>query len=227
MKPLLICWLALASVLSAAGLKFEKDLIEVKAPLDAKEVIADFKFTNDSSETVKIKDTEAGCTCLGVSVSGGKVSYAPGESGTLRATFELGSFQGVIDKPIQIWLDGDPEDKPSTTVTMRVDIPVAIKLEPKTLKWEMGVEGKPQTIDVTMDYKKPVHIVSATANNELFTVKLITVEEGKHYQVEVTPLKTDSPSLSIIRIETDIEVAKQRVQQAFGVIRAPIPKVNP
>lgn len=227
MKFFVIYWLALASILPAASLKFEKDMVEVKASLDAKEVVVDFNFTNNSSETLKIKDTDAGCTCLSVAVSGGKVIYAPGESGTLRATFELGSFQGIIDKPILVWLDGDPDDRPSITVTMRVAIPVAIKLEPKTLKWELGAEGKPQTIDVTMNHIKPVHIISTTAANDLFTVKLITLEKGKHYQVEVTPLKTDSPGLSIIRIETDIEVEKQRIQQAFGVIRAPLPKVNP
>lgn len=227
MKYFISCWFILGSIGWAAGLKFEKEVIDVHADLDSKEIITDFKFTNNSSKTIKIKDADAGCSCLGVQVGGGKLSYAPGEAGTLRTTFELGSFQGVVDKPIYVWLDDDPEDSPSSTINLRVHIPVAIKLEPKTLKWKMGAEPEPMTMDIVMDYDKPIKVLTATVSNTLFKTKLITVEEGKHYQVEVTPLKTDSPSLAIIRIETDMEVEKQRVQQGFGVIQAPLKKVNP
>ncbi|MBC7980277.1 MAG: DUF1573 domain-containing protein [Armatimonadetes bacterium] len=224
MKICLTIWLALANLLLGAGLKFDETHLEVHAALDAKEVVSEFKFTNSGTVPVKIKDADAGCSCLSVKVVGDKLSYAPGESGTLRATFEIGSFQGAVDKPIHIWLDGDAEDKPSHTLVLRVHIPVIIKLEPKTLKWEIGDEATSKVIDVMMEYGKPIHITSLTTGSGPFTSKLITLKEGKHYQIEVTPENTNTPGLVIVRIETDVDVAKQRVQQGFAVVKAKLQK---
>lgn len=204
-----------------AALEFETPIIEVDAGLNDKTVMRDYKFTNSGEKAVKIKEADGGCSCIQVEVAGGKRDYAPGESGLLRATFELGSFQGSVDKQINIWLEGDPEEKPSSTITMRVNIPVIIKLEPKTLKWNVGEKAEAKFIDVEMNYTKPIHITSVIVGNESFAAKLVTVEEGKHYQIEVTPARgTAESGLSIVRIETDADVEKHRVQQGFAVITA-------
>lgn len=224
MKLFLSAWIALATTLAAAGLKFEESLIEVPAPIDAETVTRDFKFTNTGDTTLVIREADAGCSCLDVQVAGGKLSYAPGEIGTLRAKFELGSFQGTVDKPINIWLQGDPDEKPSNTVTMRVHIPQIISLEPRTLKWETDSEPVMQVLEIGMDYEKPVHVKSVASSNPDFEVKLITVEEGKKYHVEVTPKKTNTPGLSIIRIETDLEIKKHSIQQSFAAISPRIDK---
>ncbi|MFD2255203.1 DUF1573 domain-containing protein [Luteolibacter algae] len=224
MKCFFTIWLALTTFLSAAGLKFESELIEVDAAVDASVVTSDFKFTNSGSEDIKIVNADAGCSCLSVQVAGGKLIYKPGESGVLRATFEVGSFQGEVNKPILIWLEGDSEEKPSAQVMLRVHVPVMINLEPKTLKWEVGDPAQPKSIEVTMDYEKPIKVLSVSTSNTDFESKLVVVEEGKSYKIEVTPKTTSSPSLTIVRIETDTDVKKQRVQQAFAVIRAPLKK---
>lgn len=220
----LILALLLPGVLPAvAGLEFETPLISVEADLDDKTVTRDYKFTNNGDKAVKIKQADAGCSCLAVQVAGGKFSYAPGESGLLRAVFEVGSFQGQVDKQINVWLEGDPEDKPSSILTMSVHIPVIIKLEPKTVKWEVGAPAKAKVIDVEMNYKDPIRITSVGTSNDMFSTKIVTVEEGKHYRIEVTPAKGMAVAgLSVVRIETDVDVEKHRVQQGFAVISAPI-----
>jgi hypothetical protein len=221
MKILSIILFLFAVVPAYAELKFENPTIEVEAGLDEKTVTRDFKFTNVGDKPVKITSADGGCSCLTVQVGGGKFTYAPGDTGILRTTFEVGSFQGSVDKPIHVWLEGDREDSPSGTVTLRVNIPVIIGLEPKTVKWEVGDPAEPKSIDITMNYKQPIHIKSVSTSNDSFSVKLITVEEGKHYKVEVTPSATASAGLSIVRIETDVDVEKQRVQQGFASISPP------
>ncbi len=151
MKFLLTAWLAIATSLAAAPLKFDKTLIEVHAPIDSETVTEDFKFTNTGDTAVVIREADAGCSCLSVLVSGGKLAYAPGESGTLRANFSLGSFQGEVDKQINIWLEGDPDEKPSNTVTMRVHIPQIIKITPRTIKWKMGSDPVMQIVEIEKD----------------------------------------------------------------------------
>ncbi|MFM2198879.1 MAG: hypothetical protein RLZZ505_2311 [Verrucomicrobiota bacterium] len=205
-----------------AELKFETPVIEADAALDATTLIREYKFTNIGTKAIKITQADAGCSCLGVEVAAGKFTYAPGESGTLRATFEIGNFQGTVEKPILIWLEGDREDSPSVQVTLRVHIPVIIAVEPKTLKWEQNGSTEMKSLDVRMDYPKPIKITSVTTSNENFSTKLVTIEEGKHYKVEVTPRSTASGGFTIVRIETDSDVEKQRIQQSFAVIAAPI-----
>ncbi|MEP2775772.1 MAG: DUF1573 domain-containing protein [Luteolibacter sp.] len=205
----------------SAALKFEESKISAKAGLDEVSLSRDFKFTNDGKTSVTIKAADAGCSCISTEISGGKFTYAPGESGVLRANFEVGSFQGTVEKPIHIWLEGDPDESPSSTVVLSVSIPTIIALEPKTLKWKVGDDTAPKVIDVQMTYEKPIRVTSVDTSNKNFNLKLIIVEEGKHYQVEVTPLSSKSPGLSVVRIETDVDVPKQRSQQAFAVIAAP------
>ena len=224
MKILLPAWIALASSLSAAGLKFEENSIEVNAPIDSESVSRDFSFTNDGDDTVVIREADAGCSCLAVQVAGGKLSYAPGESGKLRAKFDLGSFQGAVDKQINIWLDGDPDEKPSNTLTMSVHIPEIIRLSPRTLKWEMGSKPVMKVLEIEMDYEKPIKVESVTSSNADFEAELITVEEGKKYKVEVTPKRTDVPGLSILRVETDLSISKHKIQQSFAAISPKIDK---
>lgn len=214
----------LAALAHAAGLEFEKDLIEVHAGLSDKTVTQDFKFTNTGTGTLKIKEADAGCSCLSVQVSEGKFSYAPGESGILRATFEVGSFQGAVDKTIHVWLEGDPAEKPSSKVSLRVHIPVIIALEPKTVKWQVGEKAETKFIEVNMNHDKPIKVVSVSASNPDFSAELVTVEEGKKYRIEVTPANTSEAGLSIIRIVTDTDVEKQKIQQGFAVVRAPLPQ---
>lgn len=221
MKALPFLVLLLVCLPANAALEFETPAIKVDAGLNDKTIQRDFKFTNSGDKAVKITQADAGCSCLGVEVAGGKFSYAPGESGTLRATFEVGNFQGQVDKRINVWLEGDPEDKPSVSVAMSVHVPVIIKVEPKSLKWKMGDPAEPKMIDVTMDYEKPIHVTSVGTSNETFTAELITVEDGKRYQIKVSPRKgTSAAGLNIIRIETDAEIEKHRIQQAFAVISA-------
>jgi hypothetical protein len=222
MKALLFALFLPGILPAAAGLEFETPAIKVEADLNDKVVTREFKFKNSGEKAVKIKEADAGCSCLAVEVAGGKFTYAPGESGVLRAVFELGSFQGTVDKQINVWLEGDPEEKPSTSLTMSVHIPVIIKLEPKAVKWLVGDPAEPKVIDIEMDYAKPIHVTSVGTSNASFSTKLITVEEGKHYKLEITPVNgTGEAGLSVVRIETDVDVDKQRVQQGFAVISAP------
>lgn len=224
MKTLATFFLLLAALSAHAELKFETPIIDADAGLNDATLVRDFKFTNMGTKPVKITQADAGCSCLAIQVAGGKFTYAPGDTGTIRATFSIGNFQGAVEKAIFIWLEGDTEEKPSSTVTLRVHIPVIIALEPKTLKWETGATKETKSIDVKMDHEKPIRITKVTTSNESFSAKIVTVEEGKHYKVEVTPSVTAATGLSIIRIETDSDVEKQRIQQGFATIIAPLKK---
>ena len=213
----------MAGFLHAAALTFETELLEIHAPADAGSIVAEFNFENKSNQTVTIAKVDKTCSCIAVEVSDSKLVYAPGEKGQIRATFDMGNFAGVVDKTVVLFLDKDPVDKPSVTLTVEVHIPVLVVIKEKTLKWVVGGKPETQKIDITMDYTKPIKIVAKSCTSDNFKVEVKTLEEGKHYELLVTPAETKDPGLAIIRIETDCEIKRHQVLQAFAVIRRDLP----
>jgi hypothetical protein len=218
-----IAGMALIAVEHAAGLDFPQTLKEIHAPADAKKITADFEFTNRSAKPVKVVKYDAACSCMAVKIQNGKLDYAPDESGVVRTEFDMGNFSGTVDKVVALWLDDDPADKPSVNLTVRVHIPVLVSLEPKTVKWELNGAAVPQTIRITMNDKKPIHVTSVKSSSPAFQSELKTIEEGKLYDLIVTPTEIGTPGLGIFRIETDCALQRHRIQQAFAVVRKSMP----
>jgi hypothetical protein len=205
------------------GLHFEKILLDVPVAADALTTVADFGFSNSTDRPITIDRVEKTCSCLDVKVSGGKLTYAPGEQGVIRATFELGNLTGEVEKIVLLFLAGDPEDKPSHTLTVRVRIPVLVNLSQKTLQWEVGGKPEPQKIDIEMTHSKPIRILSTQCSVEGFKLDLKVIEEGRRYELWVTPAATTEPGLGLIRLETDCEIPRHKIHQAFAAIRAKLP----
>ena len=223
MRTVLSLWLALVGMLQAVGLTFEKPLTELHAAADARTALVEFNFENKTDKPVTITRYEKTCSCVSVQVADNKLTYLPGEKGVVRANFDLGNLAGVVDKMIVVWLNGDTDAKPSITLTVRVHIPVLVTMDNKTLKWTIGAKPEPQKIDIKMTHSKPIRIVSTSCTSELFKTELKTLEEGKHYELWVTPLETSGPGLAIIRMETDCDVARHKTQQAFATVRRDLP----
>jgi hypothetical protein len=224
MRSLLFA-LSLGSLpLSAGTLTFEEPTREIHAGTDAKTVTADFKFKNESADEVVIDHYDAACTCINAGVQDGKMVYKPGESGVIRAAFDMSHFSGTADKSVMVWLKGDPENKPSITLTARVVIPVLVEVEPKTLIWESGSPAEPKTVSITMKHSEPIRVTSVTGADQRFVQVLKTVEEGKKYEITVTPANTSSVGMGVISIETDCPVQRFRSQRIFTVLRHPLPK---
>lgn len=214
-------WLALAVWIHASSLDFVEMSKEIHAPADVTNVTADFEFTNNSRNPVTIIKSDSGCTCVAVQVSGGKLRYEPGESGMIRATFDMTTFSGSVDKVVAIWLDDDPLDEPSTLLKLKVNIPVLVVMEPKTLKWDLGGKAEPKIIEISMMEGQKIHVVSVESSSDSFVCELKTIEAGKRYQVLVTPSDVGVPGMGVLRIETDCKNKKHQIQQAFAVVRKP------
>ncbi len=221
MKFFATVFFALCLPLAAAELKFETKLREATVAPDADKVVTQFPFKNESKETVKIIDYSASCSCTTAAISPkDKLEYAPGESGIILAEFELSALAGTIEKGVQLRLEGDKEDAPSVNLISRITIPELVVVEPKTLTWTKGEEAKPKTATVTINYKDPIHISSVSTADERFTQELKTIEDGKKYEILVTPKNTDAFALAVMRIETDCKIERHRLVRMFMQVRS-------
>jgi hypothetical protein len=215
-------WLAL-TLHAAAGLQFPETHKEVHAPADADRVTVEFDFTNDGDAPLAIRKYHSGCSCIGLRVKDEKMRYAPGESGVLHADFKLGNYSGTVDKMIALWLEDDPESQPSMRLTVRVHIPVLVEIEPKTLTWNLNGDAAPQVIRIRMKEGHPAGIANVSSSSPVFKTELKTIEDRKNYELWVTPERTSTAGLGVLRIETDHTSPKHRLHQAFAVVRRPAP----
>ncbi|MEP4078276.1 DUF1573 domain-containing protein [Haloferula sp.] len=221
MRALLLMCIGLVLPGFGGELTFEKKLETVEVPLDGRKVTADFKFENKSDEEVRIAKYNATCSCMTVQVKGGKLSYAPGESGVIRGVFDMGNFSGTVDKAVQIWVDDDSEGMPSITLTARIHIPVLVEVEPKTLRWDVGGNTDSQVLTISMKHDEPIKVTSATSVNPHFELELKTIEEGAKYELVVTPTDTETQRIGLISIETDCSIEKHAKQRAYTIVRSP------
>lgn len=220
MKQTLLILLALQALSFAGTLEFKERVKSQTATADATKVTTDFEFTNNSDKPVTITKCDPTCSCLAVQVSGGKMKYAPGESGVIRTVFDVGNATGLVEKGVAIYLDNDPPDKPSLNLQANILIPVLVSLEPKTVSWDLGSQPEEKTIHIRMAKGNVINVTGVEVKDS-FKYELKTIEKGISYDLVVSPKSTGAVDLGIIRIETDSTIAKQKVQQAFVVVRRP------
>lgn len=225
MKHLFTCLLSLTLSLHAE-LVFDAQKKDIKAPPEARTIVCDFSFENKGTETVKIARYKSTCSCMSVQINqGGKLEYAPGEKGILRANFDMENFTGEVDKNVVLWLDGDPESKPSFVLVVHVIIPVLVEMQPRTLEWNGPGPWEAKTLKIRMNHTEPIQITRATLNNPCYESELKVIEPGKEYDFIVKPLvKPDAqPGVGVIHIETDCLIDKQKKQMAFVIVRTEAP----
>lgn len=218
----IIClfFLSLGNALQGAeGLAFEQTRIEMAVAPDAKTVTVPYLFSNRTERTITIKRYDSACSCLSAKIKGGKLIYAPGESGEIKVTFELGTFSGLVEKTVLIWTTEDPDEKPSTVLSVVLDIPVLFEVNPKTVFWQQHGEVRPQTIKLTVNNPDPIHILEHSVTNKNFQYQLKTIEKGRHYELVVEPLDLSVPALGMIKLTTDSSIPRYQKQMAFVCVR--------
>lgn len=227
MKWFVAIWLLGMSLAQGAGLTFS----EVRKPLEvgpeSNTTSADFTFKNDTDQAVVIRKYKADCSCMSVEIKGAKLRYEPGESGVVRANFDVSAITGSVEKTAMLWLDQDSEEKPSVRLTVDLHIQELIKLEPKSVKWELNDKAQPQVIRIEVAQGQTIKLGDVKASNPMFKSELKVLEEGKRYELVVTPSQTTSPGLCVFRIETDSKYERYKTLQAFAVIRKSIAKSEP
>ncbi len=181
-----------------AGLEWETEKLELPAEAGQTEVVGVFKFTNAGDTPVKILRTQSSCGCTVPELE--KDTYAPGESGELKAIFTVGDRTGLQRKVLTVVTD-DP-DLPETRLTLETDIPTIAKIRPKLLLWRLNSEPEWKAISVETDPANKLSIPKSSDDLEL-------------PPYELNP-DADIPGLYALRLHpTDTE---KRSQYQFPVV---------
>lgn len=216
---LILALLATASAQAGKGLTFdsEKKALTTK-PGDLK-VTVPYTFENTSKRTITIARWDSACSCLSARIKNSKMVYKPGEKGEIHIDFDLGSFSGPQTKTVMLWTKDDPAEAPSTVLSVKITIPVLFELSPKSLAWDQNGSKEAKTIKIKVHHDKPIHITGNSGSNENFPYTIKTIREGKEYELIVTPKDVSTPTLGVIKINTDAKIKRYQWQQAFVYVK--------
>ena len=190
-----IASLAIGQTLAAAGsLAWEQTNISVEADFGQKEVNAYYVFTNNSDRAITISKTSASCGCTVPSLE--KDTYAPGESGELLATFDIGNRVGKQHKEITVETQENGESQ-SYVLTLDVDIPQLIELKRRALLWRVGEEPGTKDCEIVIHSSRPMTIDDVVIKNNqkeesMFIFEIEEIEPRHKYLLKITPKSLDA-----------------------------------
>lgn len=213
-------------VTAMAGLDWEEQRISHTAPITDDHAEMSFAFTNTGQQPVTITSIRTSCGCTTATLD--KKTYAPGESGEIVAIFAFGDRIGkqrkrVTVKTIEAGEDGKLIEE-ETALELRVTIPEAVKIRPRLVYWRQGEDLTAKTVRITIDHDQPIRVTEASADGGSVLVELRIIEEGKAYELTLTPILIENPShhdvntpstqpvesRSVITIKTDFPEAAPR-----------------
>jgi hypothetical protein len=209
--PLLLLLLATPAL---AGLEWETREQTFHAKASEKQVVAKYRFTNSGAQPVKIENVKTSCGCTTAGLK--KTEYAPGESGEIEARFDLGGRTGKQEKGIAVSIAGAPLP---TMLRLVVDIEEPLKMQPQFVIWKIGDKPNAQIIRLTVADDVPAKVLSVESDNPMIKAELTPSENGKSYEVQITPSDTVGPASATLIIRTDYPADNPEVRYAYARIR--------
>ncbi len=201
---------------AAAGLQWEKQVLDIQAEPLGDKATAIFRFTNTGKTTVTVTSTHASCGCTTPALD--KRVYAPGESGELRAVYTYGDATGQQEKTVTV---ATTEPNPASYVlTLRVDIPGLFEIQPRFVLWQRGEKVATKEITIRALHPDLAHPVSLTVRDERFAATLqASDKDADAYTVAITPKTTDAAMFTSVIVATSAPPEKKRVISLFATVR--------
>ena len=201
------------------GFSFIKDRVSMAVKPGADKVTVPYFFENKTDRILTIKRYDSACSCLSAKVKGSKLKYAPGEKGEIRVEFKIENMTGKQEKTVLLWTTEDPADKPSTVMTVELDIPVLVEISPQNLSWKVGEVSTSKTIKIKVNNPTPIKITKHSGTNPNFAYTFKEIIAGKEYEVSVTPKSTEKPGIGMINLHTDSPLSRYKYTKAFVIIK--------
>lgn len=218
--PVLLASAVLALPAQAEPLTWAATEVSLEAPPMAESVEAAFTFTNAAEGPVTIQDIHSSCGCTVPSLE--KRTYAPGESGTIRALFTIGERVGLQEKVILV-TTADPLPS-QTALTLRVQIPKLFEISPYFVIWNGGEPPTAKSIDFRLLKPDLLSLDKVESRHANFTAELKPVDGAKdHYTIAITPRSTDTPLNGAVVVSLRSPDGTSRQVALYALVRsAPI-----
>ena len=212
-RPLL--FLLLMTTPSFAQLRWEQTTRSFERAPGDPTVEAPFAFKNTGSTPVTIAKIKTSCGCTAAQLK--KRDYAPGESGEVLAKFTIAGRRGL--HVVSVTVTTDDDSQPPTTLSLRVNIADAVKLEPELVWWRVGAAPEAKSVRLEVEPGRQVRVKSITSSNPKIAAKLETLAAGSSYAILIRPADTASKESAEITVETDFPTDAPRRYVIYARIK--------
>ncbi len=173
----------------------------IRADPGQKSVDVIFSVENVGAAPLRITRLESGCECLSVSIDHDPIPVR--SSATITGVFDIEQLRGSAEKMITVVTE---QQARPLFLTTRIEVePIYLIEEPMTT-WTLGSKPDTKTVVFRVVRKEPVHVLSAESKRAEVACEQVELENGRRYELKLTPKSTDSSVLGIVRIETDCEI---------------------
>jgi len=138
-----------------------------------------FNFTNTGDKLLKIREVKPSCpSCTTTRLS--RKECAPGESGTLKVSYDVGKRPGPTKK--YVYVSSNDKANPKIKLTVEADIALKVDYEPRILNLSLRDENAacPQITIKSLD-NQPFAIKSFKSTNDLITADYNESEEKTNF----------------------------------------------
>jgi Protein of unknown function (DUF1573) len=156
--------------LVASALLFKETTVSTGTILDIEPVPVEFEFKNTGTQPLEIQLVKPSCGCTVPEME--QKSYAPGETGTMKVTFDPSGKKGAISRVITIYTNS--ASKPVHTVYVHSFVKNAVIIEPRVLAFDLTQKGSSATKDIKV-----------FGRSEDFKVTRATTQDPDTFAVEV------------------------------------------
>lgn len=194
--------LAVPVFTARAELVWEKTEQSFKTVPGQVTVKAAYPFKNSGADPVTITGLKTSCGCTTATPS--KLTYAPGESGTIDAVFSIGTRTGLQKKTIRI----ETSDHRSQELRLTVSIPELLHIEPTFVLWTAGEPATEKIVTLTVKADPPFKITGLKGVPDKIKASLEPLPDGLGYRLHLQPKDATSPTDGWIELETDLPADK-------------------
>jgi hypothetical protein len=187
-----------------AALVFEKTELDLKPDMGATKLDAVFNYENKGDAPIHIKAVKPSCGCTTAALA--KNDVAPGEKGTITATFNIGDRTGVQVKTVTVETD-DPK-APQTVLTFKATIAQMLDVTPNLVFWQANEAAQPKTIIAKASKGVTVNKVDVISSSGDFTAKVEPGSTAGEFKIQVQPKDTSKPLNASITIKPDAKPEK-------------------
>lgn len=198
----------------AKDLLFQPAFQAVEADAGQRIVEVDFVVTNTGDAPVKIERIVSGCECLSVEID--KDPVPVGETAVIHGVFDTEKLRGQSERKITVYTE--QQSRP-VFLTTRIETEELYTIEEAMTSWEIGGPAEPRIVEFRVKRDEPIRILSAESKRKEAQCEVVVVEEGRAYDLKLTPESTDSSLLGIVRIETDCEIEEYARPLAYFAIQ--------
>ena len=161
--------------LADSVLLFKETTVSTGTILDIEPVPVEFEFKNTGTQPLEIQLVKPSCGCTVPEME--QKSFAPGETGTMKVTFDPSGKKGAISRVITIYTNS--ARKPVHTVYVHSFVKNAVIIEPRVLAFDLTQKGSSSTKDIKIYGRFEDFKVTRATTQDPDTFSVEVIDGGK------------------------------------------------